>query len=180
MWDVAAIDQWLGIGTLAMQIVGVAFLAVLFLKNKFPDLRDVAAQIAKWGMWIGFLLSLGGSAMTLFYSEILGFAPCGLCWLQRVFLYPIVVLLGIALWKRDRGIADYVIGLSIVGGLVALYQHYLQMGGADVLPCPATISQSADCASRFFFEFGYITFPFMAATLFAFLIILMVFARRSN
>ena len=84
----------------------------------------------------------------------------------------------LALRKRDSNIADYSIALSIAGGAAALYQHYLQMGGTSVLPCPASSSEAVDCAVRFVFEFGYITFPMMALTLFAFLIVLMLFVRK--
>ena len=177
MYPVETTNYILALGTLAMQVVGVGFLAVYFLQEKFPDLADIGSLIERWGMWKAFALTVGGSALTLFYSEILGFAPCGLCWLQRVFLYPQVVLLGLALYKKDKNIVDYSIALSMAGGIVALYQHYLQMGGEAVLPCPAT-GPSLDCASRFLFEFGYITFPLMSATLFAFLIVLMLFVRR--
>ena len=177
MYPVETTNYILALGTLAMQVVGVGFLAVYFLQKKFPDLADIGSLIERWGMWKAFALTVGGSALTLFYSEILGFAPCGLCWLQRVFLYPQVVLLGLALYKKDKNIVDYSIALSVAGGIVALYQHYLQMGGEAVLPCPAT-GPSLDCASRFLFEFGYITFPLMSATLFAFLIVLMLFVRR--
>ena len=184
MYPIETINYLLALGTLAMQVMGLGFLVVYFLQKKFPDLADVGSIIEKWGMWKAFALTLAGSALTLFYSEILGFAPCGLCWLQRVFLYPQIILFGMALWKlrtsdvRERKfVADLSIVLSLVGGIVALYQHYLQMGGEAVLPCPAT-GPSLDCASRFLFEFGYITFPLMSATLFAFLIVLMLFVRR--
>ncbi|MFA7310026.1 MAG: disulfide bond formation protein B [Candidatus Paceibacterota bacterium] len=181
MFDVALIDQYLGLASVAMQVLGVGFLALYFLRSKFADLGDISSLLEKWGMWLAFLLTLGSAAMTLFYSEILGFAPCGLCWLQRVFLYPQVFLFAVALWKQDRRVADYSIVLSTVGVIVALYQHYLQMGGTDVIPCPATGVTgggiTADCAQRFFFEFGYITFPLMSAVLFAFLIVLMLFVR---
>ena len=172
------VNVLLALGTLAMQVAGGAFLALFFLKDKVSDLRDAATLLQTWGLWIGFILALGGSVLTLVYSEILGFAPCGLCWLQRAFLYPLVVLFALALWKKDRGIADYVIALSIPGTLVALYQHYLQMGGSSLLPCPATAAEAVDCGVRFVFEFGYITFPLMAFSLFAFLIILMLFVRE--
>ena len=75
-----------------------------------------------------------------------------------------------------RDVACYSIALSILAGSAALYPHYLQMGGTSVLPCPA--SGAGDCAQRIIFEFGYITLPLMAATLFAFLIVLMLFVRR--
>ena len=175
--SVETINFYLALATLAMQILAVAFLALFLLRKKFPDLEDVAGFLETWGLWIAVVLTLGGIAMTLLYSEVLGFAPCGLCWLQRVFLYPQIVLFALALWKRDRHAADYSIALSAIGGTVALYQHYLQMGGHDILPCPATLSQATDCATRFLFEFGYITFPLMSFSLFAFLIVLMLFVR---
>jgi len=161
-----------------LQIIGIAFLALFFLRKRFPDLSPIAEFLENRGLWIGLALTLGGIISSLFYSEILGIAPCGLCWLQRVFLYPQAILFAVAIWKKSRDIADYSIALSIFGGVVALYQHYLQMGGANVLPCPAVATQAADCSVRFLFEFGYITFPLMSFTVFAFLIIVMLFVRE--
>jgi len=178
MLPVETLNYLLALGVLVMQIVGAGFLALYFLQKRFPDLQDIAGFLSRWGLWLGFLLTLGATAMTLYYSEVLGFAPCGWCWVQRVFLWPQVVLFLLALWKNDRSIADYSIGLSILGALAALYQHYLQVGGQALVPCPA--SGGGDCAIRILFEFGYITFPLMSATLFAFLIVLMLFVRRGK
>lgn len=177
MYNVEAINYLLALGVFVMQIVSIAFLVLFFLYKKFPDLSPIAVFLGKWGIWIGFLLTLSGIALSLFYSEILGIAPCGLCWLQRVFLYPQAILFAVALWKNDRAVTDYSIALSIFGGAVALYQHYLQMGGTSVVPCPSVASQASDCAVRFLYEFGYITFPLMSFSVFAFLIIVMLFVR---
>ena len=181
------INYLLAIGSVGLQVFAVAFLVLFFLRKKFPDLQGVANFLSNWGLWIGFLLSLAASVLTLYYSDVLGILPCGWCWFQRVALYPQVILFGIALWKcrtsdvlrqTKRDIADYSIGLSVFGLAVALYMHYLQMGGHGVLPCPAT--GAGDCGQRFMFEFGYITFPLMAVSLFAFLIVLMLFVRRNK
>lgn len=91
-------------------------------------------------------------------------------------MYPQAVLFAIALFIKDAKAALYSIWLSVFGAGIALYQHYLQMGGHDVLPCPA--SGAGDCAKRFLFEFGYVTFPLVAFSLFVFLIVLMLFVRR--
>jgi len=177
MYPVETINYLLSLSTVAMQIAAVAFLALFLLRKKFPDLEDNAAMIGDWGLWLGLLFSAGGIVLSLFYSEVLGFASCGLCWLQRVFLYPQAVLFAVALWKKDTRIADYSIALSVLGGIVALYQHYLQMGGTAALPCPATATEALDCSVRFLFEFGYITFPLMSFSLFAFLAVVMLFVR---
>lgn len=168
----------LGLGTIGLQLFAVAFLALFFLRKKFPDLEGIAAFLSNWGLWIGFLLALASSALTLYYSDVLGILPCGWCWFQRAALYPQVFIFALALWKRDKNIADYSIVLSIFGLAVALYMHYLQLGGHGVLPCPAT--GAGDCGQRFIWEFGYITFPLMAASLFAFLIVLMLFVRKNT
>jgi disulfide bond formation protein DsbB len=176
--SIESINFFAALGTIALQAATLILFLTLIAERRYADLKDISAVLQRWGLHIAFLLATGASAVTLLYSEVLGFEPCGLCWLQRVFLYPLVVLFAVALYKKgDRSIADYVLVLSGAGLLVALYQHYLQMGGTDVLPCPA-VATAADCAQRFLFEFGYITFPLMAATLFASFIGIMLCVRR--
>lgn len=169
------INEILALGAVVAQVAIVA-LVVLFVVTRERD-NALSRFLSRFGLLIAFLVALAGSALTLVYSEIFGFIPCGLCWLQRVFLYPQVIVLGMALVKKDTRIADYLIALSIAGAAVALYQHYLQMGGAGILPCPAT---GADCSKRILFEFGYITYPLLSATSFLFLIMMMLFVRRGN
>src|SRR3989344_5794015 len=130
MYPVETYNQLLGFATFALQVVTLAFLALFLLKNKYPDLRGISMLIERWGLWIAFAASSGAVVLALFYSEVLGFVPCGLCWLMRIFMFSQVPLFAVALWKRDSGIADYSITLSIFGFVLGLYQHYLQMGGS--------------------------------------------------
>ena len=118
-----------------------------------------------------FLVSLGATVGSLFLSEIAQFEPCKLCWFQRIFMYPQVFLLGIALWKKDLGIYTYSIALSAIGAIIAGYHYLLQIGVAPALPCSA-VGYSADCSQRFILQFGYITIPLMAFS--AFLLILLL------
>ncbi len=164
---------------LALGIIGMQVGAVYLLYAYFTRKSDILSLVSRYALPATFILSLSGALLTLIYSEIFGFIPCGLCWLERVFLYPIVLLSGIALWKKDAGIADYILGLSIVGALIALYHHYIQMGGSAFIACPA-VGEGADCAKRIIFEFGYITFPLMAFSLFAFIWVIMFIARRKG
>ncbi len=175
MFPIETINYVLALNVIGLQFATVAFLALYFLRRRLVDLNDVGDFLAKWGLWLGFLLSLGGSAMTLVHSMVFGLPPCPLCWWQRVFLYPQVVLFALALWKRDSGIANYSIALSVAGLFVALYHHMLQISPSGSLPCP---SEGVSCAQIFFLEFGYITYPMMAFTLFAALIVLMLFVRN--
>ncbi len=171
------INYWLALATLSMQVAGAALLALYFLRKKFADLEDIAGLLFTWGLWIGFLVSLAASSVTVIHSSIFGLPPCPLCWWQRAFLYPQVVLFALALWKRDRSIADYSIALSVVGLGIAIYHHILQMFPMGSLPCPS--EGEISCAQILFLEFGYITYPMMAISAFAFLIVLMLFVRDS-
>lgn len=176
MYPVETINQAVGIGALVMQVLALAFLVLFFLRRKYPDLEDVAALLGRYGLWIGLALTLSGVVISLFYSEILGFVPCSWCWFQRIFMYSQAVLFAVAIAKNDTGIAAYSIALSVFGLVIGLYNHYLQVGGGALIPCPA--SGGGDCAQRFLFELGYITFPLVGVSAFALLIVVMLFVRR--
>lgn len=173
--DLATANQLVGLGTLALQALTVLLIVAYLLRNRSESARAALASIAPFAFPVAFVASLIGSAITLFYSAVLGLEPCPLCWWQRVFLYPQVILFALAMWKKDVTITLYAIALSFVGGAIALYQHALQMLPGSGLPCPAA---GVSCAQRFLFEFGYITYPLAALTLFTFLAILMLIARR--
>lgn len=174
---VAELNFWLALGTLALQALTVLLLVHLIWRPRGLSWMDPI--LSRFGLLAAFALTFVSSALTLLYSEVFGFIPCGLCWMERIFLYPQVILLGIALFKAEGArIADYIIGLSIPGALIALYHHYIQMGGSS-LPCPAA-GAGADCSKRILFEFDYVTFPLMAFSAFAFLIVLMLLLRRAQ
>lgn len=164
------LNQLLGTGTLALQVVTLGLIVALLLRKRIPGLNDVVRQLGGIAMPLALVLTLGSAAMTLYYSDILGFEPCPLCWWQRIFLYPQVILFALTLWKRIQ-VRLISIVFSILGFIFAIYHHALQMLPAGSLPCPAA---SHSCAAITFVEYGYITYPLMAGTLFAFLIVLMI------
>jgi len=166
------LNTFVGYGTLATQLLTVALLVAYIRKQ-----RDIETIVAAWAIPASFIVATLASIASLIYSDYFGVIPCGLCWLQRIFLYPQVVLFAIALYIKDARVYVYSIALSFLGLLVAGYQHYLQMGGTGVLPCPA--AGAADCSVRIIFEMGYITFPLAAASIFALLIVLMLFLKRT-
>lgn len=173
---VAQLNFFVALGAVLMQVALIALLGV-YLYERFGKKRTkVGEMIARGAMPVVFVVSVCAASLTLVYSEVFGFLPCGLCWLQRVFMFPMVFIAGAALYLRDRVFAPvYIVVLAIPGIAIALYNHYLQMGGSELIACPAA---SGDCAKRILFEFGYMTFPLLAFTLFAFLLMLALFARR--
>jgi len=124
--------------------------------------RGAVNFIGKHALVLGFLISLAAIAGSLFYSEVIGYEACVLCWWQRVFLYPQLVLFAIASWKDERSVFAYSVVLSALAGVIAAYQTYVYMGGASLLPCTAA---EGACSKIYVKEFGYITIPVMSLTL---------------
>lgn len=139
--------------------------------------RTLLPFIQKWGIALVFGIVTLSVVLTLVYSELFGITPCGFCWLERMALYPQLILIGIALYYKDAGLPRYGIGLSIIGFLISLYHHYIQMGGTEFIACPTS---GADCAKRFLFEYDFITFPLLSAFLFGTLAVLYFYLLKSQ
>lgn len=94
------------------------------------------AKGAETRLFIAWAVSVIATLGSLYLSEIKGFLPCDLCWFQRIFMYPLTILLGIAYFKDDVGIAKYVLPLSFIGGYILVSRNdsahllgYRQRGG---------------------------------------------------
>lgn len=147
-----------GTGGLLLLLVAACLYAdiLFFRKQVFGEL------VLRWGLLLAAVLPVAALVLALFYSEYLGFVPCGLCWTMRIFVFSQAFIMPIAYLTRDTGVALYGIVLSIPGILVGVYQHYLQMGGGELLPCPAA---GGDCSKRILFEYGFITFPLVGTAM---------------
>lgn len=141
---------------------------VLFLKTKNKTLKSFFNFISDNFLSFGFLLSLSATLGSIFLSEIAKYPPCELCWIQRVFMFPQVIILGIGMVKNDISARLYSVVLSSIGLLIAVY-HILVQNGQLISPCS---NQSVNCAVKQFVYFGYVTIPVMSATAFAILILL--------
>lgn len=131
---------------------------------------------------IAFIAALLAMLGSLSYSEILGYDPCKLCWIQRILMYPQVLLLGLALWGQHRGsraLLDSSLILSGLGLVVSGYHYLLQLGIAPALPC-AAVGYSAACSQRFVLQFGYITLPLMAFSAFLLIAVSLAYLRRRS
>jgi disulfide bond formation protein DsbB len=165
-------NQIISLGVIFLQVVIlVLLLNFIFFRSKTNRLLIF---FKKYTFIMGFLIAFGAVSMSLFYSEVIGFPPCELCWIQRIFLYPQLVLFGMELYKRERSIVDFSIVFAILGSITSLYHVYIERGGESALPCaaPGVVSQ-VSCATRYVYEFSYVTIPVMALTLSLFLILIL-------
>lgn len=171
---VEIVNKILSLGTIVLQIVILALVInlVIFKSHK----NSFLLFFKKYTFIFGFLAALGAFLLSLFYSNVVGFPPCELCWVQRIFLYPQLILFGMELYKKDRSIVDFSIVFAIFGSLVSMYHIYIENGGSSALGCAAGAPSlgQVSCATRYIYEFGYITMPTMALTLSLFIIIILV------
>jgi disulfide bond formation protein DsbB len=128
---------------------------------------------------LSFIVALTATASSLIYSEVIGLPPCILCWYQRIFMYPLVTILLIAIAKKDTRISPYILSLAVGGGLIALYHYLLQIGAAPAFSCSA-VGYSVNCADTFRMSYGYITLPMMALTAFTVIAGLMLVPTRRS
>lgn len=164
-----------GLGTVLMQVAVVLLAAAWLFGLAVPDAVQRRALPAAFAV---ALLALLGS---LTYSELIGYAPCKLCWVQRIFMFPEALLLGMALWGRHKGsvaLIDASLILALLGGAFALYHSFIQYGILPEGSCVAS-GASVSCAERFVFEFGYITIPLMALTSFLLISLLLNIKKKS-
>lgn len=166
--DVAVANRFFALMTLTVLAGTVAMLGLVASTRISPGARllrsRVTGLLGGWALWLAWLVAAGSLVGSLYYSEIEHFAPCSLCWYQRIAMYPLAVILAIAASRRDRAVRVYALPLVGAGGVIALYQYVLgYLPDAEVLGCSIDVS----CTERYIWEFGFIDFPFMSLVAFA-------------
>ena len=135
--------------------------------------KRVVAEIGPQASAMAAVVALVCTAGSLYLSEVANFPPCRLCWFQRVAMYPLVVLLGLAAVRRDLGIRPYVIVLAVMGSMVSVWHMIVERN-------PTLEGTSCDplnpCSIIWIERFGYLTIPAMALSGFALIVAFLAFA----
>ena len=174
------VNAVLSSATVVTQLLTLFFCVLLFSRSARESFPRVMVFLKKRALVLSFCAALVALLGSLTYSDVLGYEPCKLCWIQRIFMYPQVLILGVALWKKDMLALLYGIVFSSIGGIVALYHYMTQLGWNPLnLPC-AAVGYSTSCAKVFVLNFGYITIPVMAFSVFAFIFTLTLIAYRGD
>jgi disulfide bond formation protein DsbB len=138
---------------------------------RFEALRDAVAPTATALAW---LVAATATAGSLYFSEVAGFPPCDLCWYQRIAMYPLVVVLGVAAWRRHASVRTEVIPLTLAGAAISTYHYQLER-----FPSQQSLSCALDvpCTTVWVWRFHFISIPFMALSAFLAIAVLMALAR---
>jgi len=125
-------------------------------------------------MWI---VSLSATMGSLYFSEIRGYEPCELCWIQRIFMYPLVLILGVAYIQKNARIAVTTAAFAVIGGMISLYHYGIQK--LDFLSESAPSCGRVACTGEYINLLGFITIPFLAFVAFTLIAFTSVFVLRS-
>jgi disulfide bond formation protein DsbB len=126
--------------------------------------RELATTVAPHAVALAWVVALVTTLGSLYYSEHAGFVPCELCWYQRILMYPLVLVLGVAWLRRDRKAWMTALPFVVIGAPLSLY-HWL----VERVPSFASTSScsiDAPCTAPWFEKLGYVTLAWMAMSSF--------------
>jgi len=146
-----------------------------------PMHAPASAEDSNWTLlFVCWLLACVSTLGSLFFSEVMGFAPCILCWYQRICMYPLVLILPAALFPLDRNVVRYALPLSLLGTVIAVF-HLLLVAGyipESIKPCV----QGVPCTEVQIEWFGFVTIPLLSGLSFLVItaLLIMVYRRSST
>ena len=131
-------------------------------------------------LFLCWLLVSVSTTISVFFSYVLEYEPCVLCWYQRICLFPLIFIFAAGLFPVfDKSVIKYALPLTIAGGLTALYHTLLYAGiiPENIQPC----SQGVSCTEKYIELFGFISIPMMSFFAFSILTaLLIILKRRTN
>jgi disulfide bond formation protein DsbB len=133
------------------------------------------AWLLLFAVWILATISTFAS---LFFSEIVKLPVCVLCWYQRIAMYPLVLLLPLALFPYDAKMTRYAGILVLFGWLTALF-HVLLVAGyipKSAQPCV----QDIPCSETHLNIFGFLNMPMMSLLTFSLMAFLLFLSTKSE
>ncbi len=127
--------------------------------------QETPPSNAAWTLlFFGWITAMVATLGSLFFSEAMHFPPCVMCWYQRICMYPLTFILGVALFSTDRSVVKYAMPLILSGLFFAIYHNLLYYG---ILPEAAQpCSQGVSCTSDYINWFGFITIQLLSLVAF--------------
>jgi disulfide bond formation protein DsbB len=140
-------------------------------RGEVQHAEDAPVWMLVFGAWVIASTSTLGA---LFFGEIMKLPPCSLCWYQRIFMFPMMLVLPFGLFPLDRNVVRAVVPLAGIGGLFAAL-HVLIVEGVvpeRVAPC----RQGVPCSETVAEWFGFVTIPLLSLIAFAAIVVLLSLA----
>ena len=129
-------------------------------------------------VFVCWLIASVSSLGSLFFSYVMEFTPCVLCWYQRICLFPLVIVLARGLFPLDRHVVKYALPLAAAGWLLAAYHSLLYAGivPASLQPC----SKGVSCTEEYVELLGFLSIPMLSMLSFTALLGILIALKRRN
>ncbi len=152
----------------------VLALAALVSSRARARVRALVVAVAPQAVLLAWIVAIVTTLGSLYYSEHAGFVPCELCWYQRIVMYPLVIVLGVAWLRRDRWVWMTVLVFVVIGAPLSLYHWLVERvpAFAESSSCSLTVP----CTAPWFEKLGFVTLAWMAMSSFLLIGVLMVCA----
>jgi len=127
-------------------------------------------------VFLAWLVAAVSTLGALFLGEVMGLPACVLCWWQRIFMFPLAIVLPLGLFPLDPRVIRYALALAVPGALVAGYHQLLvaRVISEPIRPC----TQGVPCTEKVIEWFGFVTIPTLALVAFSTIIVLLLLAHR--
>ncbi len=153
---------------LGANVFVVGYLVLVLVDRSGAGIRGrFSAALVGYEIPFAWVAATTATLGSLYLSEIVNLIPCTYCWYQRIAMYPLVVILGVAWWRKERAVLWYTVPLAVIGFGISAWHYLIQQvptlgGSACTIGFP--------CNAAYFWEFGFISIPYMAGS--AFLLVL--------
>lgn len=142
-------------------------------------MRKIRNILNKYALHLAFLQAWAATLGSLYFSEVKSLPPCLLCWYQRILMYPLAIILAIAIYRKDKQVAYYALPLSLIGAAVAMYHYLIQWTALKEIN-PISCSVVSDCSQKQVVYLGFITIPFFSFIGFVVISALMFYIIKTN
>ena len=130
-------------------------------------------------IFFAWLVATIATLGSLFFSEVMEYPPCVLCWYQRILMYPLVIIFLVGLFPLDKNIFRHSVPFAMLGWITALYHNLLQYEiiSKSMTPC----TQGIPCSTKYIDVFGFISIPMLSFIAFSIILtLLFLFFNRKN
>jgi disulfide bond formation protein DsbB len=161
--DTETVQLFVGLLTIAAAVGAVTVVVLRVLAAAGNEAANrLGSTISDSGVWLAWIVAVGATVGSLYFSEVANFNPCRFCWFQRIAMYPLAPILLVGAIRKDPGVRWYVLPIAVIGAAIAGYHTLIEWRPAlDTGACELT---GPSCTFVWFNEFGFITLATMALT----------------
>ena len=179
--DLNQVSTFLATGAIVIAVGVIAIwltrILAIWLDPAARLYSSIKTSVEGYGLWLAWLMAVVATLGSLYYSQIAHFPPCEYCWYQRIAMYPLAFILGIAAFKGDALIRRYALPLATIGITIATY-HYTIQHFPDL--STGVCNTALPCTAALVWKYDFVSIPFMALVSFAAIITVLALDRPAT